>query len=215
MKRILGLALAGMLAAPSLADTLAHWTFETSLPNGTGSNNGPYAAEAGIFAASSPASGFHADPATVWSNPVGNGSFESFSSNTWAVGDYYQFRTSTAGYENIVVSWEQTRSGTGPGTFDAAWSTDGVTFTNFANDYVVDQVTWTSGAHTAGSAFTFNLPAGAADSADLYIRLVNDIAPGGTGGTNRVDDIQIEGTLIPEPASLALLAAGLGLIRRR
>ena len=111
------------LAVASVASgaVVANWTFETSIPTAAG----PYAAEAGVNAASSFASGFHTSSATVYSNPAGNGSVESFSSNNWTTGDYYQFTTSTVGYQNITIQWDQTGSGTGPRDFGLFYSVDG------------------------------------------------------------------------------------------
>ena len=96
------------------AAPLATWTFETTPPSGTGQANGPYLADSGLLAGTSNANGFHASEATTWSNPSGNGSLESWSSNNWAIGDYYQFATSTTGFEDIIVTFDQTRSSTGP-----------------------------------------------------------------------------------------------------
>lgn len=201
----------GALTATASAVDLARWTFEVSVP----ATAGPHTAEAGVNAVSSFASGLHSNGATVYSNPVGNGSFESFSSNTWSTGDYYQFTTSTLGYQTINVAWEQTRSGTGPATFDLEWSTDGSLFSTLADDYTVNQVTWASGAPVAGSSFSFGLPAGAANQATLYIRMTSQVTTA-TAGTNRVDDVVISGELIPTPGALALLGvAGVAASRRR
>jgi hypothetical protein len=211
------LAAAVMFAGAASATDLAVWTFETSLP----ATAGPHAAEGGIFGGD--ATGFHSNASVVYSNPAGNGSAESFSSNFWSVGDYYQFKTSTTGYESITIGWDQTRSSTGPGTFDLEYSLDGVTFTTLLDDFTVLENSalnggaWSSGTYVPN--YTFAPVAGPAaldDQAAVYFRLTNTVTPGGTAGTNRVDNVVIAGTLIPEPASLALLALGaLGLIRRR
>src|SRR4051812_39869141 len=66
------LASAALVAfVPAQADTLAQWTFETSVPT----TAGPLAPEVG----SGSALAFHIG-ASTYSNPVGNGSNESFSS---------------------------------------------------------------------------------------------------------------------------------------
>ena len=94
----------GLIAGVAHADTLADWTFESSIP----ATSGPFAAEIGTGAAS----GHHASTST-YSSPAGNGSAHSFSSNTWAAGDYYQFSTSTLGDSAISLSFDQTSSSTG------------------------------------------------------------------------------------------------------
>src|SRR5277367_2253104 len=91
------------------ADTLADWTFETSLPT----TAGPFTPESGLNMGTSQATGSHAGAAT-YSSPSGNGSTRSFSSTTWAVGDYYQFTTSTVGYSAVQFQFDQTSSNTGP-----------------------------------------------------------------------------------------------------
>lgn len=199
-----------MMAAVAKADILAAWTFETSVPI----TAGPHAAEGGLVGGD--ATGFHASGAAVYSNPVGNGSFESFSSNTWAIGDYYQFETSTAGYQDIAITWAQTRSSTGPAIFDLEYSTDGVTFTTLVDDYTVGQITWSSGLFDPASVFGPAAgPSDLNDQASIFFRLTAASAPSGAAGTNRVDDIIITGNLIPEPASLGLLVVGALFAARR
>ncbi|MBW7904349.1 MAG: PEP-CTERM sorting domain-containing protein [Phycisphaerae bacterium] len=210
MKRlVLSLAAAALLAGPAIADTITQWTFEVSVPT----TAGPHAAEIG----SGEALGFHSDPNTVYSNPVGNGSLESFSSNTWNAGDYYQFKTSTLGYENITFQFDQTRSSTGPGVFDVEWSTDGTTWSTLVDDYSVGVVTWSSITYNPASTFgPHAAPAALDDQPVVYFRLTAQVAGSGAAGTNRVDDVIVGGSVIPEPASLILLAlGGISLLRRR
>ncbi len=204
------------LAPAASADTLANWTFEVSIPT----TAGPHSAEGGVNGGN--ATGYHADALAVYSNPAGNGSNESFSSNYWGIGDYYQFQTSSLGYQSITISWDQARSSTGPGTFDLEWSIDGSTWTTLVNDYAVLQSggtgapgTWSS-TPPPNTIYSFGptaAPATLDNQTTVYFRMANQVAPGGTGGTNRIDNIVIAG--VPEPASLLLLGLGLLAIRRR
>src|SRR4051794_2744650 len=83
--------LASALLASKSEAQIAKWTFETSAPvvtPGAGIWVTNVAAEIGTGIAS----GFHAGNA-AYTSPAGNGSSHSFSANTWAVGDIFQFAT--------------------------------------------------------------------------------------------------------------------------
>jgi hypothetical protein len=216
-------ALAMLSAAPStMAGTISLWTFETSQPL----TAGPHTAENGT--APGQALGSHAG-ATAYSTPAGNGSAHSFSSNVWAVADYYQFKASTVGESGIAISFDQTSSGTGPRDFKVQYSTDGTTFTDAGYSYTVNvngspNVAWN--AATSSTVFSnfldLNTNTALWNQPNVYFRLVNTStvsASGGTtatAGTDRVDNFAILGN-VPEPSSLLLFALGtvcLGAFRR-
>jgi hypothetical protein len=212
------------LAASTLsahAVTLVQWDFESVTAPAASSTWSGVAASTGTGTAS----GVHAGTAT-WSTPAGNGSTKSFSGNTWAVNDYWQFAFSTVGYTGLAVSFDQTGSNTGPRDFAVAYSTNGSTFTTFAS-YALTNVTWSTGTPASGSSFTFDLSSITAlnNAATVYIRLVDtstvSINAGtvAAGGTNRVDNFTILATPVPEAGTAAMLAAGLAtlafLLKRR
>jgi hypothetical protein len=220
MKKVVLLSLALASVTTLRAQTIAQWTFETSQPAATGTTLS-VSPEVGTGTAT----GLHASAATVFSTPSGNGSSHSFSANTWAVGDYYQFQTSTLGFNNIGISYDQTSSGTGPGRFDLAWSTDGTTFTPIATANVIQvngspNVAWTPSSYNSLYLFTYDLSGVTAlnNQAAVYFRLTDSAttsANGGTvaaGGTDRVDNFTIGVVPLPEPTSVGLLLGGLGLV---
>jgi hypothetical protein len=185
-----------------LSTTIADWTFETSAPT----TAGPFNPEVGAGSAS----GHHAGNST-YSSPQGNGSPHSFSSNVWAVGDYYQFQVNTANLGNITLSFDQTSSATGPGQFNLQYSTNGSNFTTL-NPYTVlvngngtnppNGGAWGSTAQT-DDTFTANLPSSLSDQTSVYIRLTdastqsaNQTVGGNvaTTGTDRVDNVILTGT---------------------
>ncbi|MBL7832656.1 MAG: hypothetical protein JNK18_01815 [Cyclobacteriaceae bacterium] len=181
----------GVGASP--LQTLALWTFETSLPNSTGAVSANLQAESGTLAVASIASGVHLSASTVYSNPAGNGSAESFSSNFWDTNDYYQFATNSTGMADLKISWDQTRSGSGPSAFALYYSTDGTNFTKHA-DYTVIQATWASGAAITTTSFSYDLSSVTAlnNQSTLVFRLVHTGSGIATGGTNRVDNVKVE-----------------------
>ncbi len=204
------------------ATVIADWTFETSIP----ASAGPFSPEVGTGSAL----GSHAG-ASVYSSPVGNGSAHSFSSNTWAVGDYYQFSVSTAGFTGITLSWDQISSGTGPRDFSLSYSTNGVSFTNFANYSVLANATpntWSSGASSSASIFSQDLSLVTAldNQTQVFFRLIDrstvSAAAGtvATAGTDRVDNFSVNGVAaVPVPAAMWLMGSGLiglaGVARKR
>jgi hypothetical protein len=211
------------VAGVSAADVVAGWTFNTAIPSSTTGNEYVYgAADQGANATGSSMRGFHLTAATVWSTVAGNGSQYSFSSNNWQQGDYYEARLSTLGYTDVSISFDQTRSSTGPSAFILFMSVDGGSNWTTLLSYTVLQnglapnASWSTGG-TRQSAYTISsAAAAAANQADVIFRLTCDAAPSSTGGTNRIDNVFIEGTVIPAPGALALLGlAGLAGRRRR
>ena len=205
--------------------TIADWTFETSQPT----TSGPISPELG----SGTMIGSHAGAAT-YSTPAGNGSSHSYSSALWANNDYYQAQVSTTGYsDDIVLSWAQTSSGTGPGQFQLQYSTDGATWNNLGGTYTVlanasPNPTWN--VTTASSIYDYSVDLSAATSyavdnqATLDIRFEDESTTSangggvGTSGTDRIDNVLIQDTVVPEHSSLSLLgiasAVGAGFFRR-
>jgi hypothetical protein len=201
-----GLAAALMVGASTVsAATIAQWTFETAPPaDATDSTTiGPILADSGLGTAS----GLHALAATDWTTPAGNGSANSLSANTWSTGDYYQFSVSTLLYTSISIGFDQTRSGTGPNDFKIQ-ADFGSGFVDVGLPYDVLQVTWASGAPVPSAYGPFSLPAAADGLLTLPIRVVS-LDTTAAAGTNRIDNVVISGTLVPEPASIGTALCGL------
>jgi hypothetical protein len=169
---------------------------------------------------------------TSYTAPAGNGSQYSFSSNVWKAGDYYQAAFSTAGYDSIGFSFDITRSTTGPATIAVLLSTDGgVSFSPVLASYSVIVNTTVAGGVSAWSAsiprqsafnVSVNLNSAAANNSNVVVRIqalvdgVNASNVFQPGGTLRLDNVMVNGNLVPAPGAMALLGlAGLVGSRRR
>jgi hypothetical protein len=223
MKRLLILAaLALMLGGEVRADFIvAGWTFETlniptsPSPPTTGSNSPVAFAENGTQQSVAEATGFHSASTTTWTTPSGNGSVKSLNSNTWSTNDYYQFRFSTLGISNVKLTFDQTRSSTGPASFKVQWSSNGTNFTDFLSYSVIQAGATGSGTASWSSTTNQSQFTTIADLSSItqinslsnaYIRLTNISATSATGGTNRIDNVTITG--VPEPTSGLLIGLG-------
>ena len=188
-----GAALALTLALSGAAQaqvTLAKWTFETSIPT----TGGPLTPEQGSGSATSNTGG-------TFSNPAGWGSVESWSSNGWDVGEYFQFSSSTTGYQSITLLWQQVGSSTGPKNFELAYSTDGTTFTAHAS-YALNASSWNATLTPAADQYSYDLSSITSlnNKGTVYFRLrVKDNVSINNGtvastGTGRIDNFTISGT---------------------
>jgi len=211
------------LALPAHAVTVVQWDFENAPADLSNSTVSPSVAAS---LGTGTASGVHASAATDWTTPSGNGSANSLSANTWAIGDYYQFSFSTTGYVDMTLSFDQIGSSTGPRDFTLAYSTDGSTFTNVASYSLTGAPAWSAGTPQPVHTYSFDLSAVTAldNQATVLVRLVDasTVAIGGgvvqTGGTGRVDNFTVMLSPVPEPGAAAMLLAGLagvGFVARR
>lgn len=200
------------------ATIIADWTFETSQPT----TAGPFSPETG----SGSALGYH-DGSATYSSPAGNGSFHSFSSTGWSVGDYWQFQVNTIGYNDITLSWDQTSSSTGPEDFILEYSINGTVFTPYGSPYTVlenasPNPTWNT--NTFSNHYTFSTDLSSIISLDnsstVYFRLVDTNTTSENGGTvssvgaDRVDNFIVSGDAdapVPELAETGTIS-GVGLL---
>ena len=180
--------------------SLASWTFETSLP----SNSGPYAPETGAQTATAEARCVHVSSSTAYAANQGNGSAKSFWANTWAVGDYYEFRISTLGLTGIQLSFDQTSSSGGPRDFKISYSINGggtfsdlITYTVPVSDGAA--IVWYPTPVNPASSLSFDLSSFGAlnNQSSLILRLVcasSTTLTGGSlssSGSSRVDNILV------------------------
>jgi hypothetical protein len=232
------LAAGAVAVAVASADAalVVGWTMPTAFPTGagnvpTGTSYVPPMlagepagqADEGANRSGSEIKSVHAAAAATYTSPSGNGSQYSFSSNNWGIGDYYQIKFSASGYMSLVLSWDQTRSSTGPSSFKVMMSTDGTNFSDVLASYTVLQSggggapgTWSSTTYNSLYTSTQSLGTSADNASSVTIRFVS-LVGGAATGSNRIDNVTVNGTLVPAPGALALLAAAgmVGGSRRR
>ena len=232
-------AMAAVVASATIAATASSavvvgWTMPTAFPTGTGNvptgtsylppgPNGAGVADQGANIAGSQLSSVHALAAATYTSPSGNGSAYSFSSNNWSPNDYYEIRFSASNFTNLTLSWDQARSSTGPSPFKVSVSTDGTNFTDIFSYTVLQSGgggapgTWSSTTANAIYSNSTALGSGLDNAGLVVVRFVNTSAVASAAtGSNRIDNIFVNGDLVPAPGAVALLGvAGLAASRRR
>jgi len=225
-KQFLLAAVVGLAASASASAALVcGWTMPTAVAAATTGSNYTYgAADQGELTAGTSLSAFHTLAATTWSSPAGNGSQFSLSANNWSAGDYFQISCSTTGYADpISFSFDQTRSATGPATFDVLMSIDGGSnFTTVLAGYSVVQAglagtgttSWnaTTNQPTAFTTTVSGLTA-AANQTSVIFRIQSTVTTA-SAGTNRIDNVQVNSGAVPSPGAIALVGLA-GLVARR
>ena len=112
-------------------------------------------------------------------------------------GSWIQFHANTTAFSNMSLSFAYNTQGNGFNSVTTSFSTDGGgTFTSMGSQ-----------AMLSGGGFhilTFAVPAGAEGQPDVIFRLT---FTGGTSNGNNletiIDNIRIDGTVVPEPATVA------------
>ena len=116
---------------------------------------------------------------------------------------------STVGFSNIVVSFATQGTSTGFNSNQFQYSLDGITFVDFSPPY-----TPATAFGTVPLVFSLAAVVGLNNNPNAAFRIVFNGATSSTG-TNRIDNIVVEGTstavaTIPEPTTALLLISGLG-----
>jgi hypothetical protein len=125
---------------------------------------------------------------------------KSMSSSTWNVaGEFIEVSISTLGYENLILSFDEEITGTGPTEFKIQYSSDGgITFTDLPGS-----TTSTTVAFDTNPMHTFDLSAISAieNNAGTKLRILvpsSGIASD-PAGKLRIDNVLITGSAVPSP----------------
>lgn len=140
-----------------------------------------------------------------------------------------QFLTSTVGFTNISLTWDQRNSNTASRFWAVDYTLDGSTWLNLAGEYELGQGAFWFNGLTAN----FSGISGAGQNPNFGVRILSIFDPGGSSylpsnalssysssGTSRFDMVTFNGTstAVPEPSSLGLIAGigtALGMMGRR
>jgi hypothetical protein len=159
---------------------------------------------------------------TSYTSPAGNGSAYAFSSNVWKAGDFYSATFDTVGYSNVSFAWDMTRSSTGPATWIIEMSVNGGTFTALNSSFALaSTITFSTTTYNPLATNTLNLGAAADNAASVTVRIralvdaVNSSNVFQAGGTARIDNVMVNGTLVPSPGAAALVGLAGMMARRR
>jgi hypothetical protein len=226
----------GLLRHAQAQTVNADFTFEAA---SVSSISGAHAGTFGSYVADSGTGTFFASHtgSSTYSEPTGNNSAKSLSTTAWAVGDYYEFDVPTTGIQNIVISFDQASSATGPGAFElvaiigtysifsgsTSVSSNGSTVTGQGSAFASGGNTNVSHGFSLtnfSNSTAFDNNSSVAFRLLMYANLnLAETGTVGAAGTDRVDNFLVTGdavTSTPEPASIALAGIGVaGLLLRR
>lgn len=228
------LTFAQCLASSVQADTITHWTFNSPTADANPSTGtwlpavgaGQAAAVGGTSAtfASGETNGGSSDPATGDDSALNLSGFGAQGTATGTRG--VQFQLSTAGFENIILSYDIRHSPTSPKHEVFQYALDGVNFVDFLTVEAPGPDVWRNGRTVDLSAVP-----GTSQNPQLAFRVMAATSPE-TGvyeptgeasnysslGAWRLDAFTVYGAPVapvPEPSTWALLCLGMGLVAVR
>ena len=110
------------------------------------------------------------------------------------IGSSLTFNLPTTGHEEVVVKYATRRSGSGAGTQNVSYSTDGVTFTFLRSVFPVD-------ANPVIEIFDFSAISAASNNPSFKLKIEFEQGTAGTVGNNRFDnftlDARVQGVVLP------------------
>jgi hypothetical protein len=181
------------------AENLVGWTFPVSGTTLT----------ADVANANNSGKAISISSGSIVSSSGASGTDFSASTNTWTASNkFWEISVNTTGYKNIKVSSQQIASNTGPRDFKIQYKVGvGGTYTDVTGGTVLLANNWTSGVVN-----NLALPEACDNQALVYVRWIptSTTAVNGTaiaaGGTSRIDNVYIKGSLRADLAGYNPLA---------
>ncbi len=234
MKIVIAAAALVAAAGAASAAPIAYWSFPTTAPSQNYNLSYPiladFKATAGVASIDTDAPKYDGSPAP---NAIQQGAMQYFAGTTVnsqfgaVAGQALSMRNDTqdraqgkslfvrfdgSGYSDYKLSYAERYSSTGPTGVSISYSTDGINYSAFTS-YATNR----SGAFGA-AAQVIDLSAvnSIEGFSSVYFKITFTGFNAGSNGTARIDNVLVEGTLIPTPAAASLLAlVGLAAARRR
>lgn len=197
---------AAAFAGAARADLIAGWSFNDTA-NLLGASHG-----AGTMTTSFTGANLTSFTGTVTNAVSGDAAGQALALvNQVNNGGTLTIQVSLTGFENPVLTFAGQRTGTGFNSDQIAYSTDGVSFTNFGSPMVLP-----SSFGTTVQTVDFSAIDTLDNAAAVYIRITFTGASSASGN-NRLDNVQVNAAAVtPAPSAAALMGlGGLVLGRRR
>ncbi len=226
MKSMIALAALVAAAGSAHAATVAYWAFPTTAPaqnyNITWPVNADLKANAGLATLDTDAPKYDGSPAPT---ALQQGSMQYFAGSAvnalpgFGAGQGLGFRNDSlnrgegksiflrfdsTNYADLTLSFAERYTSTGPATTTISYSADGVNYTTF-----------TSFTNVRDGAFAANARVidlssvnGIENLSAAYLKITFSGFTVNSNGGSRLDNILVDGTFIPAPGSMALLALG-------
>lgn len=213
--RVLAVGITLLFASTATADVVAYWNFNTF----DADNDSTIAADqgSGTISLSSFAGGvkdfFGSTTNALNGDPRGTslslqGGTETGGDTYAGNGTFIELSFSMAGMQDLDVSYWTRRTGTGFNANQWSYSADGTNFTDFGP--VIDP--------NATSSGDLSPPLSLSTLDNIDTAFLRYTVSGATSinGNNRIDNLVLTATAIPEPSSLAVLGlAGVGVVALR
>lgn len=111
-------------------------------------------------------------------------------------GTWIDIIVSTSGLQDVVLSYAGRGTGTGFNNNQVSYSTDGQSFTDFGDAY--------DSTHSSFELYEFDFGSALDDASEVTLRITFDGSTS-SAGNNRIDNLQVNASVIPAPGALALL----------
>jgi predicted extracellular nuclease len=173
------------------------WTFESFAANPPATGTGAAVSGSGLTSETFPSGYPSGTTVAAWS-------FASWTTNaSLDANDYFEFDTSTAGYNGIILSFAERRSATGIHTYEVHYSTDGVNYQLLAGSTttVPDDINWRAHVYDFSTITALN------DNPNAKFRIYGYGAEGSTG-TWRIDDVAFDGTPLGGNQPISMVCGG-------